>query len=81
MVKLCVVNEKYVIGNAGKNEDTQVLTNQTESIFVVEIELVVGEQVLHSVQLIDLLLAAFHQLRRIKKNYYLIIELLEKHIL
>ena len=43
-------------------------TDQTESILVVEIELVVGEQVLHSVQLIDLFLAAFHQLRRIKKN-------------
>lgn len=45
-----------------------VYTDQTESILVVEIELVVGEQVLHSVQLIDLFLAAFHQLRKTSKT-------------
>jgi hypothetical protein len=44
-------------------------TDQTESILVVEIELVVGEQVLHSIQLIDFFLAAFHQLQPNKTNF------------
>lgn len=43
-------------------------TDQTDGILVVQVELVVWEEILYSVQLVYLLLAPFHQLKQQQTN-------------